>query len=224
MRFALCDQGPEMRTRYGVKTRGLFINLSVRDLQSSVEFFRQLGFKFDRRLTDDRSACMIVNDHAHVVLLSEPFFQTFTRRQVCDRQSHTEGMVACSCGSRAEVDELMAKAIGAGGKRAMDPVDLGFMYGTSFYDLDGHHWEMVWIAPLTSRRRRASGRSGLCEVVTCGTGRGILMNLLSKALNRVLRLFGRRLPPEDDPYSYVMAPKKPRPPYRSAAAVAEPPE
>jgi hypothetical protein len=53
---------------------------------------------------------------------------------------------------------------------------------------------------------------------------GILMNLLSKALNRVLRLFGRKLPPEDDPYSYVMAPKKPRPPYRSAAAVAEPPE
>ncbi len=50
------------------------------------------------------------------------------------------------------------------------------------------------------------------------------MSLLSKALNRVLQLFGRKLPPEDDPYSYVMAPKKPRPPHRSAAAVAELPE
>ena len=50
------------------------------------------------------------------------------------------------------------------------------------------------------------------------------MNLLRKAVDRVLHLFGRRLPPEDDPYSYVMAPKKPRPPYRSAAAVADPPE
>jgi uncharacterized protein len=169
VRFALPDQDPKMRTGSAVETRGLFINLSVRDLQSSAEFFRQLGFKFDRRLTDDRSACMIVNDHVHVVLLSEPFFQTFTRRQVCDRQSHTESMVACSCGSRAEVDELMAKAMDAGGKRAMDPVDLGFMYGASFYDLDGHHWEMVWIAPLTSRRRRAPGLSGLRLVLRWAT-------------------------------------------------------
>ena len=67
-------------------------------------------------------------------------------------------------------------------------------------------------------------RVQFCELVTYGTGGGILMNLLSKALNKVLQLFGRKLPPEDDPYSYVMAPKKPRPPYRSAAAVADPPE
>jgi predicted lactoylglutathione lyase len=138
-----------------VKTRRLFINLSVSDLRSSVEFFRQLGFKFDRELTDEQSACMIVNGHAHVVLLSEPFFKTFTERQVCDRQFHTESMVACSCGSRSEVDELIAKAVDAGGKRAMDPVDLGFLYGASFYDLDGHHWEMVWIAPPASRPRRS---------------------------------------------------------------------
>jgi predicted lactoylglutathione lyase len=155
-----------MRARNTVKPRGLFINLSVRDLQRSVEFFRLLGFKFDRRFTDDRSACMIVNDHARVVLLSEPFFQTFTKRKVCDRQSHTESMVACSCGSRAEVEELTAKAIDAGGKRAMDPIDLGFMYGASFYDLDGHHWEMVWLA---SRRRRASGRSGLRVILRWAT-------------------------------------------------------
>jgi predicted lactoylglutathione lyase len=158
-----------MRTGIAEKARGLFVNLSVRDLPSSVEFFRRLGFKFDRRLTDDQAACMIVNDHAHVVLLSEPFFKTFTKRVVCDRQSHTESMVACSCGSRAEVDELTAKAIDAGGKRAMDPVDLGFMYGASFYDLDGHHWEMVWIAPLTNRGRRASGLRGMRLVLRWAT-------------------------------------------------------
>jgi uncharacterized protein len=162
--MAACEA--EMRTGNAVKTRGLFINLPVRDLQSSVEFFRLLGFKFDRRFTDDRSACMIVNDHAHVVLLSEPFFQTFTKREVCDRQSHTESMVACSCGSREEVEELTAKALDAGGKRAIDPVDLGFMHGASFYDLDGHHWEMVWLA---NRRRRVSGLSGLRMVLRWAT-------------------------------------------------------
>jgi predicted lactoylglutathione lyase len=156
----------KMRTGNGVKTRGLYINLPVRDLQSSLEFFRQLGFKFDRRFTDDRSACMIVNNHAHVVLLSEPFFQTFTKRELCDRQSHTESVVACSCGSRTEVEELTKKAIDAGGKRVMDPVDLGFMYGASFYDLDGHHWEMVW---LDNRRRRVSGLSGLRMVLRWAT-------------------------------------------------------
>jgi predicted lactoylglutathione lyase len=165
VRFAVCDQDPALRTRNGVKKRRLYINLPVRDLQNSVEFFRQLGFKFDRRFTDDRSACMIVNDHAHVVLLSEPFFQTFTKREVCDRQSHTESMVACSCGSRAEVEELTTKALDAGGKRAMDPVDLGFMYGASFYDLDGHHWEMVWL----DNRRRVSGLSGLRMVLRWAT-------------------------------------------------------
>jgi len=94
--------------------KGLFINLSVRDLKRSMEFFRRLGFKFDRRFTDDQGACMIVNDHAHVVLLSEPFFQTFTKRQICDRQSHTESVVACSCGSRAELDEITARLVEAG--------------------------------------------------------------------------------------------------------------
>ncbi len=154
------------RTENGGEAEGLFINLSVRDLKRSVEFFRQLGFKFDRRFTDDQAACMIVNDHAHVVLLSEPFFKTFTKRRVCDRQSHTESVVACSCGSRAEVDELTEKAINAGGKRALAPVDLGFMYGASFYDLDGHHWEVVW---LDNRRRRVSGLSGLRMVLRWAT-------------------------------------------------------
>jgi uncharacterized protein len=132
--------------------RDLFVNLSVRDLKRSMEFFRRLGFQFDMRFTDDQAACMIVNDQAHVVLLSEPFFRTFTNRQICDRQSHTENLFAYTCGSRAEVNDLIAKAIDAGAKRAMDPVDLGFMYGASFYDLDGHHWEIVWTAPITATR------------------------------------------------------------------------
>ena len=98
---------------------------------------------------------MIVNDLAHVLLLSEPFFQTFTKRLICNRQSHTESVVACACRSRAEVDDLIAKAIDAGGKRAMKAVDLGLLYTASFYDLDGHHWEAVAILESSANASRS---------------------------------------------------------------------
>jgi predicted lactoylglutathione lyase len=122
-----------------------------------------LGFEFDPRFTDSQAACMIVNDRAHAILLTEPFFKTLTKRQICDRQSHTENIVALSCGSRDEVDELTTKAIAAGAARAMDPVDLGFVYRSSFYDLDGHHWEVIWIAaqaiPNSRKQTSASRRT-----------------------------------------------------------------
>jgi predicted lactoylglutathione lyase len=81
------------------------------------------------------------------MLLSRPFFQTFTNKEPCPTHTYTEGMFALSCESRAEVDALVSKAIGAGGKRAMEPVDHGFMYGASFYDPDEHHWEVLWMDP-----------------------------------------------------------------------------
>jgi uncharacterized protein len=81
------------------------------------------------------------------MLLAEPFFRTVTKRQPCDTTSHTEGLFAISCDSRDEVDTLVHRAIDAGGSYAMEPVDHGFMYGWSFYDLDGHHWEVLWMDP-----------------------------------------------------------------------------
>src|SRR5689334_9941872 len=128
-------------------SRKIFVNLPVADLKRSMEFFRALGFGFNAQFTDDKAACMIVSEEAFIMLLTQPFFQTFTKRAICDTNSHTEGLFALSCGSRAEVDEMVKKAIAAGGKRAMDPVDHGFMYGWSFYDPDGHHWEVLWMDP-----------------------------------------------------------------------------
>jgi len=125
----------------------IFVNLAVRELKRSTDFFGKLGFQFDPRFTDDKATCMIINEGAYVMLLTEPFFKTFTTRGICDTSSQTEGLFAISCDSRAEVDELVNKAIAAGGKHAMDPVDHGFMYGWSFYDPDGHHWEVVWMDP-----------------------------------------------------------------------------
>jgi uncharacterized protein len=127
--------------------RKMFVNLAVRDLPRSMEFFRTLGFGFDRRFTDDKAACMIVSSEAFVMLLAEPFFKTFTRRELCDTTRSTEGLFALSCSSRGEVDRIVNKAVAAGGQHAMDPQDHGFMYGWSFYDPDGHHWEVLWMDP-----------------------------------------------------------------------------
>jgi len=127
--------------------RKIFVNLAVRDLQKSMEFFSTLGFTFNRQFTDDKAACMVISDEAFVMLLSEPFFKSFTKRDQCDTSRSTEALMALSCESKAEVDEIVRKAIDAGGKHAMDPQDHGFMYGWSFYDLDGHHWEVLWMDP-----------------------------------------------------------------------------
>jgi predicted lactoylglutathione lyase len=90
---------------------------------------------------------MVISEDAFVMLLTEPFFKTFTKRQVGDTSKQTEALLALSCSSRAEVDEIVKKALAGGGKPAMDPKDYGFMYGWSFYDLDGHHWEVFWMDP-----------------------------------------------------------------------------
>jgi hypothetical protein len=102
-------------------------------------------FTFDPKFTDQNATCMIVGEDAFVMLLTEPFFRTFTQRQLCDTTTHTEGLFAISAGSRAEVDHLVRTAVAAGGSYAMDPQDHGFMYGWSFYDPDGHHWEVFWM-------------------------------------------------------------------------------
>jgi predicted lactoylglutathione lyase len=128
-------------------TRKIFVNLAVRDLAHTKEFFGKLGFGFNAQFTDDNAACMVVNPDAFVMLLVEPFFKGFTKRELCDTSRSTEGLFCLSCESRAEVDEMVRKAVAAGGTHAMPPQDHGFMYGWSFYDLDGHHWEVVWMDP-----------------------------------------------------------------------------
>ncbi len=128
-------------------SRKLFVNLPVRDLERTKAFFAKLGFSYNPHFTDDKAACMVLSEEGFVMLLQEPFFQTFTKRQICDTRAHTEAIFALSCTSREEVDELVKKAVEAGGSPAMDKADHGFMYSWSFYDLDGHHWEVIWMDP-----------------------------------------------------------------------------
>ena len=130
-----------------VTPRKLFLNLAVRNLKKSMDFFASLGFTFNPQFRDENAACMIISDDAFAMLLQEPFFKSFTKRPLVDAHKETEGIYALSCGSRSEVDELLKKALAGGATPAMPSQDHGFMYSNSFYDLDGHHWELVWMDP-----------------------------------------------------------------------------
>jgi uncharacterized protein len=114
--------------------RKMFLNLAVREVKRSIAFFTKLGFTFNAEFSDDKAACMVVNPDACVMLLSEPFFKTFTTREICNTGSHSESLIALACNGRAEVDDLVNQAIQAGGSPAMEAMDRGFMYGWSFYD------------------------------------------------------------------------------------------
>jgi predicted lactoylglutathione lyase len=129
------------------QNRKLFVNLPVRDLARSMEFFSKLGFEFNKQFTDDKAACMIISDDAYAMLLTQPFFKGFIKREICDTSRSTEALFCLSCASRAEVDTMVKTAVASGGTHAMDPQDHGFMYGWSFHDPDGHHWEVMWMDP-----------------------------------------------------------------------------
>lgn len=125
----------------------LFLNLPVRNLEQSMAFFRKLGLDFNPQFTDDNAACMVLSDKGFVMLLQEPYFRTFTKKEICDTSKYSEALIAMSVDSRAGVDEFVDTAISGGGSPANDPQDHGFMYMRTFYDLDGHHWEIMWMDP-----------------------------------------------------------------------------
>lgn len=128
-------------------SRKLFVNLPVKELDRSVRFFTALGFSFNAHFTDETATCMIVSDSSFVMLLTEEKFRQFTPRQLCDTKQATEVLLCLSAESRAEVDQLVAKAVAAGGSLYKEPIDFGFMYGHSFQDPDGHQWEVMFMEP-----------------------------------------------------------------------------
>jgi predicted lactoylglutathione lyase len=127
--------------------RKIFVNLPIQDMERSKAFFAALGFSFNPQFTNDQGACMVVSDDIFVMLLVQPFFQGFTRKPIADARQSTEVLVCLSCESRAEVDELVRKAVAAGGTAPNPVQDHGFMYGHGFEDLDGHVWELAWMDP-----------------------------------------------------------------------------
>jgi len=129
-------------------SRQIFVNLPIKNMDKSQAFFKSLGFSFNPQFSNEQGACLVISeDHCYVMLLIEPFFSTFTKKSIADADKTTEVLVCISCDSRAEVDELVKKALAAGGKSPNAPQDHGNMYGHGFEDLDGHIWELVWMEP-----------------------------------------------------------------------------
>ncbi|KYG69700.1 extradiol dioxygenase [Bdellovibrio bacteriovorus] len=123
--------------------RQIYVNLPVKDLKKSMNFFSQLGFEFNMEFTNDQGACLIIGENIYAMLLAEDFFKTFTNKPLVDAKKSTEVLVCFSTDTRKQVDEFVAKAKQAGGTAPRASQDHGFMYQHGFEDLDGHIWEVV---------------------------------------------------------------------------------
>jgi uncharacterized protein len=128
--------------------RKLFINLAATDLKASTDFFLQLGFSFHPQFSDDTASCIVLSDDLYLMLLTKDKFVSFSPNPLINSHLQTEVLNCLSCSSKAEVDELVQKAVKAGGKTYNQPQDHGFMYAHGFQDLDGHVWELVYMEML----------------------------------------------------------------------------
>ena len=129
----------------------IFLNLPVKDVAAAQRFYTGLGYSVNPHFTGENSACLVISEHITAMLLSEPHFKEFTANEIADTTRTTEVIIALSAETRAAVDELADKALAAGGSEPKAPQDHGFMYGRSFTDLDGHHWELMWMDPAAQR-------------------------------------------------------------------------
>jgi hypothetical protein len=126
----------------------IFVNLPVEDLERSKAFYEALGFVNEPKFTNDAAAAMVLSDTIVVMLLTKPFYSTFTSKPIADARKSSEVLLCISCADRAEVDRLTDSAATNGGKADVGPKqDMGFMYGRSFEDPDGHIWEPMWMDP-----------------------------------------------------------------------------
>ena len=124
----------------------IFVNLPVKDLKKTMGFFTHLGFNFNPQFTDDKAACLVINEGSiYAMLITEEFFKTFTKKPISDATKNTEVLIALDAESRQEVDDMIRKAVEAGGSVYMESQDHGWMYGHSFADPDGHQWEVLYM-------------------------------------------------------------------------------
>jgi uncharacterized protein len=129
----------------------IFVNLPVKDLKRSVDFFTRLGYTFNPQFTDENATCMILGENLFVMLLMEKFFMSFNSKGIADTSKVNEVLTCVACISRAQVDELVAKARAGGANVPRAAQDHGFMYAHGYEDLDGHTWELIHMTGAPSR-------------------------------------------------------------------------
>ena len=129
----------------------IFVNLPVKDLGTSPAFYEALGYQRNPQFSDENASSIVISEHIHVMLLTEKFFSTFTKKAIADAGTTTESILCISADSREAVDALADKALASGGSFSNEPMDEGFMYGRSFQDPDGHLWEVMWMDPAAAQ-------------------------------------------------------------------------
>ncbi|MFM7014227.1 MAG: VOC family protein [Actinomycetota bacterium] len=124
----------------------IFINLPIKNLTRSVEFFTKLGFTFNAQFTDEQSTCMVISDKVYVMLVEEAKYASFVKKPIADK-AVTEAILGLACDSKEEVTRLTEIAFANGATRVNDAEDIGFMFSWGFEDLDGHLWDLFWMDP-----------------------------------------------------------------------------
>ncbi|WP_326576610.1 VOC family protein [Streptomyces sp. NBC_00487] len=127
----------------------IFVNLPVNDLDASKKFFTELGYALNPQFSDENAASVVISDTIVAMLLTKPFYSSFTQKEIADATKTSEVLLCLSAESREKVDELVDKAVAAGGTASEKIQEMDFMYGRAFDDLDGHTWEVVWMDPAT---------------------------------------------------------------------------
>ncbi|MCW0214922.1 MAG: glyoxalase [Pseudonocardia sp.] len=127
-------------------TTQIFVNLPIKDQATTRSFWTALGYSFNDTFSDENALALVIGESINAMLLSEPRFADFTVKPTSDGGT-TEAILALGVESKEEVDTIADAALANGGSKAQDPQDHGFMYGRSFVDPDGHHWEVLWMDP-----------------------------------------------------------------------------
>ena len=147
--------------------RTLFVNLPVADLARSKAFFAELGFRFNPMFSDETAACMLVGEHAFVMLLGREKFAEFSKLPIADPTTHALALYCFSVVVPRRGRHGRAAALAAGGPEADGAEDHGFMYSRSFFDLDGHGWQVMWMDPAAARRAPRRPSRGKCDAGHC---------------------------------------------------------
>ena len=123
----------------------IFVNLPVKDLTKSKEFFTAIGFTINPQFTDETGACVVISEDIHAMILTHAKFKEFTPKEIVNAHTSTEVLTCLSFDSREKVHEIVDKALKAGATETKAMQDLGFMINRTFNDLDGHIWEIIYL-------------------------------------------------------------------------------
>lgn len=134
----------------------IFVNLGTKNLEKAEEFFTGLGFTINPAYTDKNAICVVIDENIFAMIIEESFFRKFTKKEIIDARKLSEAAICLTCASEVDVDEMTEKALELGATENIVPeMQAGdSMYGRSFNDLDGHIWEIMWMAPKEEQKWR----------------------------------------------------------------------